>query len=133
MFELIGILLGLAIYNGIILDIHFPLLVYKKLLGCKVGLDDLYEIQPTLAGGFNQLLQYNGDVENDFLQTFEVCVRSALFLSVRSALLLSVRSALFLLHIGFSLAFWLFYNPASEDVKMILTNSIKFRAAMKVN
>lgn len=73
MFELIGILLGLAIYNGIILDIHFPLLVYKKLLGCKVGLDDLYEIQPTLASGFSQLLKYTGDVENDFLQTFEVC------------------------------------------------------------
>lgn len=32
-FELIGIILGLAIYNGHILDIHFPLAVYKKLLG----------------------------------------------------------------------------------------------------
>eukprot|EP01054_Gregarina_sp_Poly1_P001060 Gregarina_sp_Poly_1__1059@NODE_125_length_13444_cov_91_472378_g111_i0_p1_GENE_NODE_125_length_13444_cov_91_472378_g111_i0NODE_125_length_13444_cov_91_472378_g111_i0_p1_ORF_typecomplete_len972_score134_79HECT/PF00632_25/7_6e83_NODE_125_length_13444_cov_91_472378_g111_i0836211277 len=31
-FELIGMVLGLALYNQIILDIHFPLVVYKKLL-----------------------------------------------------------------------------------------------------
>ena len=29
-FELIGILLGVAIYNSIILDVRFPLTVYKK-------------------------------------------------------------------------------------------------------
>ena len=28
--------LGLAIYNGVILDVHFPLLVYKKLLNRSV-------------------------------------------------------------------------------------------------
>jgi ubiquitin-protein ligase E3 A len=27
-FELIGIILGLAIYNGVILDVHFPMVVY---------------------------------------------------------------------------------------------------------
>lgn len=32
-FELVGVILGLAIYNGVILDVHFPLVVYKKLLG----------------------------------------------------------------------------------------------------
>ena len=31
-FELVGIVIGLAIYNGVILDVHFPLVVYKKLL-----------------------------------------------------------------------------------------------------
>ena len=72
MFQLLGILLGLAIYNGIILDVHFPLLVYKKLLGYSVGLEDLKEIQPTLSNGLNQLIQYDGDVENDFCSTFEV-------------------------------------------------------------
>lgn len=72
MFEFIGILLGLAIYNGIILDIHFPLLVYKKLLGFPVVLDDLKEMQPTLCSGLEQLLQYDGDVENDLLLTFQV-------------------------------------------------------------
>ena len=33
-FELVGILIGLAIYNGVILDMHLPLVLYKKLLGC---------------------------------------------------------------------------------------------------
>jgi hypothetical protein len=45
-FQLIGILLGLAIYNAVILDLHFPLVVYKKLLGEPVGLDDLDQINP---------------------------------------------------------------------------------------
>ena len=30
-FELIGSLIGLAIYNSVILDVHFPLVVYRKL------------------------------------------------------------------------------------------------------
>ena len=72
MFELLGILLGLAIYNGIILDVHFPLLVYKKLLGFDIGLADLREIQPTVSNSLEQLLQYTGDVENDYCLTFEV-------------------------------------------------------------
>ena len=32
-FELAGLLLGLAIYNGVILDVKLPLTLYKKLLG----------------------------------------------------------------------------------------------------
>ena len=32
-FRLVGILLGLAIYNSVILDIHLPMVIYKKLLG----------------------------------------------------------------------------------------------------
>ena len=31
-FELVGIILGLAIYNGVILDVHFPMVIYKKLM-----------------------------------------------------------------------------------------------------
>jgi ubiquitin-protein ligase E3 A len=40
-FELCGKLLGLAIYNSVILDIHFPLVIYKKLLGEEIGISDL--------------------------------------------------------------------------------------------
>lgn len=80
MYELVGILLGLAIYNGIILDVHFPLLVYKKLLGFKIGLSDLREIQPTLCNGLEQLLVYDGDIENDYGLTFDVsCIYLFLF------------------------------------------------------
>ncbi len=31
-YRLVGSVLGLAIYNGVILDLHFPPVVYKKLL-----------------------------------------------------------------------------------------------------
>lgn len=40
-FTLIGIVLGLAIYNNIILDVHFPMVVYKKLMGKKGTYHDL--------------------------------------------------------------------------------------------
>ena len=38
-FELIGSILGLAIYNGVILDVHLPMVVYKKLLGMKIDIE----------------------------------------------------------------------------------------------
>jgi hypothetical protein len=38
-FELIGIILGLAIFNNVILDVKFPKVVYKKLLGISPDLE----------------------------------------------------------------------------------------------
>uniref|UniRef100_A0A4W3I9N5 HECT and RLD domain containing E3 ubiquitin protein ligase 3 n=1 Tax=Callorhinchus milii TaxID=7868 RepID=A0A4W3I9N5_CALMI len=46
-FHLIGILCGLAIYNFTVVDLHFPLVLYKKLLNVKPSLDDLKELSPT--------------------------------------------------------------------------------------
>jgi len=40
--------LGLAIYNGIILDLHFPFVIYKKLVGLEPTLDDIDDINPVL-------------------------------------------------------------------------------------
>lgn len=40
-FMLIGIIMALAIFNGLILDVHFPNVVYKKLLNKPVGFGDL--------------------------------------------------------------------------------------------
>ena len=34
-YRLVGIIIGLAIYNGVILDLHLPTVVYKKLMGKK--------------------------------------------------------------------------------------------------
>ena len=31
-YNLIGVLMGLAVYNSIILDLHFPSICYRKLL-----------------------------------------------------------------------------------------------------
>lgn len=49
MYFLIGVLCGLAIYNFVIINLPFPLVLYKKLLGETVGLSDLKELSPTIA------------------------------------------------------------------------------------
>jgi len=48
MYFLIGLLCGLAIYNFTIINLPFPLVLYKKLLAEKVQLDDLGELSPVL-------------------------------------------------------------------------------------
>jgi hypothetical protein len=45
-FVLVGMILGLAIYNGVILNVRFPGAVYKKLLGWPTTLADLKEAMP---------------------------------------------------------------------------------------
>ena len=58
-YELIGIIFGLAIYNNIILDVKFPLTVYKKLLGIKPNLEDMKEYDPELYKNLNFLKETN--------------------------------------------------------------------------
>ncbi|OWZ05716.1 HECT E3 ubiquitin ligase [Phytophthora megakarya] len=70
-FELIGTLLGLAIYNAVILDVSFPHTVYKKLMGCKLVLEDLQLALPDLGLGLRQLLNFIGDVEGVYQRNFE--------------------------------------------------------------
>ena len=48
-FTLIGIVLGLAIYNNCILDVHFPMVVYRKLMGKKGTFRDLADSHPVHA------------------------------------------------------------------------------------
>ena len=45
-YKLIGILLGMAIYNGVILDIRFPSIVFKKLLKLPTSFEDLKDVYP---------------------------------------------------------------------------------------
>ncbi|ESN91803.1 hypothetical protein HELRODRAFT_108537 [Helobdella robusta] len=70
-FTLIGIILGLAIYNNVILDIRFPMVLYRKLLGKKGCFDDLLLAQPTLGRNLTSLLEYEGDV-TDLSQFFSI-------------------------------------------------------------
>ena len=58
-YELIGIIFGLAIYNNIILDVKFPLSVYKKLLGIKPNLEDMKEYDPELFKNLKYLKECN--------------------------------------------------------------------------
>lgn len=48
-FHLIGIICGLAIYNSTVVDLHFPLALYKKLLNVSPMLGDFKELSPTEA------------------------------------------------------------------------------------
>lgn len=68
-FELIGIILGLALFNGIILDIKFPMAIYKKLLGIEPGLNDLKECDPELYNSLNFLINTDDKNLKDSLDT----------------------------------------------------------------
>ena len=74
-FELIGIVLGLALYNSIILDIRFPLFIYKKLLNQPTAFADLQTAHPALAKGLKALLDdESGGVEEVYARQFTVDV-----------------------------------------------------------
>lgn len=77
-FELVGLLTGLAVYNGITLPVSFPKALYRKLLGEPVT--DIHHINdgwPQIASGLTQLLEWdeaNGAVEDIFAVTYEFSV-----------------------------------------------------------
>ena len=60
-YELIGIIFGLAIYNNIILDVKFPITVYRKLLGLKPTLEDMKECDPELYKNLKFLKETKDD------------------------------------------------------------------------
>jgi len=72
---LIGILYGLAIYNFTIINVPFPMMLYKKLLNDKTEytLSDLVELSPTTVKSLQQLLDYTeSDVEEVFSLNFTI-------------------------------------------------------------
>ncbi|KAL0217326.1 hypothetical protein RCL1_007907 [Eukaryota sp. TZLM3-RCL] len=72
-YELTGVLVGLAFFNGITVDLRFPRVVWKKLLGFAVGLPDLQDIDYELTHGLNELLAYPGDdVEEVFCRNWTI-------------------------------------------------------------
>ncbi|XP_063314711.1 probable E3 ubiquitin-protein ligase HERC3 isoform X1 [Pelobates fuscus] len=76
-FHLIGIMCGLAIYNFTVVDLHFPLVMYKKLLNVPATLEDLKELSPTEGRSLQQLLVYPGDdIEETFCLNFTICRES---------------------------------------------------------
>ncbi|KAK4133062.1 HECT-domain-containing protein [Trichocladium antarcticum] len=86
-FFLVGVVLGLAIYNSTILDVALPPFAFRKLLfaapppqistsqprqSMSYTVDDLAEYRPGLARGLRQLLDYDGDVESTFCLDFAI-------------------------------------------------------------
>ncbi|XP_076831360.1 putative E3 ubiquitin-protein ligase HERC4 [Brachyhypopomus gauderio] len=63
---LLGILCGMALYNGTIVHLPFPLAMFKKLVNMKPNLEDVIEFSPVLGGSLRYLLQdyTDDDVEN---------------------------------------------------------------------
>ena len=73
LFRMVGMVCGLAIYNQTIIDLMFPLVLYKKLLSQEVGLEDLFSLDPVLAKQLQNLLDYEGeDVEDVFCLNFQI-------------------------------------------------------------
>ncbi|GKU19075.1 ubiquitin-protein ligase [Fusarium langsethiae] len=79
-YELVGLLISLALYNGLTLPVTFPRALYRKLLGNPV--EELHHIAdgwPDLASGLTTLLEWdekNGLIEDIFARTYEFSVSS---------------------------------------------------------
>lgn len=72
-FELMGLLMSIAVYNGLTLPVTFPIAFYRKLLGLKVKhLDHIRDGWPDLTKGLEGLLSWqDGDVADIFMRTYE--------------------------------------------------------------
>ena len=71
-FELLGILVSLAVYNGLTLPFTFPLVMYRQLLGLRYHrLSDLEDGWPELVKGLKALRDWkDGDVEDVFMRSY---------------------------------------------------------------
>ncbi|KAF0765438.1 ubiquitin-protein ligase E3A isoform X1 [Aphis craccivora] len=77
-YSLIGLIVGLAIYNNVILNINLPMVVYRKLLGKRCTFNDLQDWNQELYNGLKNLLDYEeDDIEEMFMQTFRICYKDA--------------------------------------------------------
>jgi len=72
-FTLIGIILGLAIYNNVILNLHLPSVIYRKLSGKRGLFTDLKDFKPTVYQGLRNMLEHEGDdLEDVYMQPFQI-------------------------------------------------------------
>ncbi|CEG68737.1 hypothetical protein RMATCC62417_04941 [Rhizopus microsporus] len=87
MYELVGVMMGLSIYNGVMMNLQFPRVFWKVLVMPSEALvdalaerqqqlftlEDLEEGWPTLGQGLRQLLEWqDGDVEDIFCRDYEI-------------------------------------------------------------
>jgi ubiquitin-protein ligase E3 A len=71
-FVLLGLLVSLSIYNETILDLKFSPVIYKKLLGLDVDLEDLKTVDPQLASSLQNILGWSEGVAEEVGLTFTV-------------------------------------------------------------
>lgn len=80
--ELIGLIIGLAVYNGVTLPLTFPKVLYAKLFGWDedpkhniTNVKDIHEGWPDTARGLQALLDWHGeDVSEVFVRTYEFSI-----------------------------------------------------------
>jgi hypothetical protein len=77
-YTMLGTVVALAAYNHILLTIRFPLLLYKKLLGKTIGLNDLEELDTERVRGLRDLLKMKerGEDVASVMLTFTVMVEN---------------------------------------------------------
>lgn len=63
MYDMIGVICGLAIYNRVILFLPFPLTLYKKLLDEPLKLEDLGSLDPLLLKNLRSIIETQYDEE----------------------------------------------------------------------
>lgn len=74
-YEVIGFLCALAIHNFVLINIPFPLALYKKILGQSITLEDFTELHPSEGKSLEKLLEYSGDdLEELFCLDFSINV-----------------------------------------------------------
>lgn len=77
-FELVGVLMSLALFNGLTLPVTFPRALYRKLLGADVSeLHHIADGWPDLVSGLTTLLEWDessGSVEDVFARTYDFSV-----------------------------------------------------------
>lgn len=84
-YEMIGVLMGLAIYNGVIMNLQLPRVLWKVFVQPSEAsvdassrhhrlftLDDLEEGWPALASGLRQLLAWPDEVQDVFCRNYEI-------------------------------------------------------------
>ncbi|KJE89146.1 ubiquitin protein ligase E3A [Capsaspora owczarzaki ATCC 30864] len=84
LYTLFGVALGLALYNGIVVNAPMPIWLFGRILEearidevpdqhrIELFMSDIKISHPALIQGLQQLLEFDGDVENVFCRTFEV-------------------------------------------------------------
>jgi len=75
-YMLIGMLFGLAIYNNINLDIAFPTVIFKKMLGFDGTFEDLEFSHPDIYRSLTQLLEADKDTVESMSLTFSTTLTS---------------------------------------------------------
>eukprot|EP00210_Caulerpa_lentillifera_P001904 g1831.t1 len=59
-----GILIGLALFNGYLLNLQLPLVFYKKLLGQELNAEDLKDVHPDIHRSLKHILDMDSGVED---------------------------------------------------------------------